>query len=260
MLRKSLIRAIAASSPILRDPDRRPPRAVRDEALKPEIQRVWDENFRVYGAHKVWKQLNREQRSVARCTVERLMRALGLRGVVRGRRVKTTIPEELADRGQDRVNRTFTVSRPNGLWVADLTYVATWRAYRADRAADAVLVLTLESGPTVAPRRCVHEITSTRPAAASSGNRIRCPATFNRGDRRRAVSPAGRGQRSGAADRPVRNTGLSFPQPPRRWGVVAYTAPGRLSGQRTISEGWSDNLTMSRRLSVDLTVFPPPYT
>jgi putative transposase len=109
------------------DPQRRPARAVRDDALKPEIQRVFDENFRVYGAHKVWTQLNREGLQVARCTVERLMKALGLRGVVRGKTFKTTIPDELADRRQDRVNRTFTVSRPNALWVADLTYVATWR-------------------------------------------------------------------------------------------------------------------------------------
>jgi len=109
------------------DPARRPLRAIRDEALKPEVQRVWDENFRVYGAHKVWTQLNREGLRVARCTVERLMKALGLRGVVRGKTFKTTIPDELADRRQDRVNRTFTVSRPNALWVADLTYVATWR-------------------------------------------------------------------------------------------------------------------------------------
>jgi putative transposase len=109
------------------DPDRRPARAMRDEALKPEIQRVWEENFRVYGAHKVWTQLNREGLRVARCTVERLMKALGLRGVVRGKTFKTTIPDELADRRQDHVNRTFTVSRPNALWVADLTYVATWR-------------------------------------------------------------------------------------------------------------------------------------
>ena len=108
------------------DPDRRPARAMRDEALKPEIQRVWEENFRVYGAHKVWTQLNREGLRVARCTVERLMKALGLRGVVRGKTFKTTIPDELADRRQDHVNRTFTVSRPNALWVADLTYVATW--------------------------------------------------------------------------------------------------------------------------------------
>ena len=109
------------------DPQRRPARAVRDDALKPEIQRVFDENFRVYGAHKVWTQLNREGLRVARCTVERLMKALGLRGVVRGKTFKTTIPDELADRRQDRVNRTFSVSRPNALWVADLTYVATWR-------------------------------------------------------------------------------------------------------------------------------------
>ena len=110
-----------------RDPDRRAPRAVRDEALKAEIQRVWGEHFRVYGAHKIWKQLNREGLRVARCTVERLMRALGLRGVVRGCGVKTAIPDELADRRQVRVNRTFTVPRPNALWAADLTYVATWR-------------------------------------------------------------------------------------------------------------------------------------
>jgi transposase InsO family protein len=110
-----------------RDPDRRPRRARRDERLKPEIQRVWDENFRVYGADKVWKQLNREGIEVARCTVERLMRVLALCGVVRGKKFKTTIPDELADRRQDLVNRTFTVSRPNALWVADLSYVATWR-------------------------------------------------------------------------------------------------------------------------------------
>jgi transposase InsO family protein len=110
-----------------RDPERRPPRAKRDKMLKAEVQRVFDENFRVYGARKVWKQLRREGIEVARCTVERLMRALGVRGVVRGKKFKTTIPDELADRRQDRVNRTFTVSRPNALWVADLTYVATWR-------------------------------------------------------------------------------------------------------------------------------------
>jgi putative transposase len=110
-----------------REPDRRPARAIRDDALKLQIQRVFDENFRVYGAHKVWKQINREGLRVARCTVERLMKALGLRGVVRGKTFKTTIPDELAERRADRVNRTFTVARPNALWVADLTYVATWR-------------------------------------------------------------------------------------------------------------------------------------
>lgn len=110
-----------------REPERRPERVKRDEALKPEVQRVWEENFCVYGAHKVWKQLNREGFEVARCTTERLMRELGLRGVVRGKRIRTTIPDELQDRRLDRVNRVFTAPRPNALWVADLTHVTTWR-------------------------------------------------------------------------------------------------------------------------------------
>jgi len=108
------------------DPGRLPPRVVRDAELCTAIQRVWEENFRVYGARKVWKQLRREGRPVARCTVERLMRQQGLAGVVRGRRCRTTIPAELAARPLDRVQRQFTASRPNQLWVADLTYVATW--------------------------------------------------------------------------------------------------------------------------------------
>jgi transposase InsO family protein len=112
-----------------RDPDRRSARAKRDAELKPEIQRVWDDNFRVYGVRKVWRQLKREGFEVARCTVARLMRELGLRGVVRGRKVKTTVPDELLDRPLDRVNRQFNVVRPNALWVADLTYVATWRGF-----------------------------------------------------------------------------------------------------------------------------------
>jgi transposase InsO family protein len=111
------------------DPSRLPARAQRDARLKPEIQRVWQANRRVYGAKKVWKQLNREQIPVARCTVARLMDALGLRGVIRGRRIKTTIPEPLADRPRDLVQRDFTATRPNQLWVADLTYVATWRGF-----------------------------------------------------------------------------------------------------------------------------------
>jgi putative transposase len=112
-----------------RDPDRRSTRAKRDAELKPEIERVWDDNFRVYGVRKVWRQLKREGFEVARCTVARLMRDLGLRGVVRGRKVKTTVPDELLDRPLDRVNRQFNVLRPNALWVADLTYVATWRGF-----------------------------------------------------------------------------------------------------------------------------------
>ncbi len=110
-----------------RDPDRRSNRWIRDEALKVEIRRVWEENLCVYGVRKVWKQLKREGFRIARCTVDRLMQVLEIQGAVRGRKFKTTIPDELAERRQDRVNRKFTVSRPNALWVADLTYVATWR-------------------------------------------------------------------------------------------------------------------------------------
>jgi transposase InsO family protein len=112
-----------------RDPDRRSDRAKRDEWLKPEIERVWEENFSVYGVRKVWLQLNREAIEVARCTVERLMRTLGIQGVRRGRRIITTVPDELLERPRDAVNREFAVSRPNALWVADLTYVATWRGF-----------------------------------------------------------------------------------------------------------------------------------
>jgi transposase InsO family protein len=111
------------------DPSRLPQRAVRDAALREEIERVWKENFGVYGARKVWRQLLREEVDVARCTVERLMREMGLEGVVRGRKVKTTIPDGLAERPMDLVQRDFTADRPNQLWVADLTYVATWRGF-----------------------------------------------------------------------------------------------------------------------------------
>ena len=111
------------------DPERLPPRLRRERALAPEIRRVHEENFRVYGARKVWRQLGREGQVVARCTVERLMRAQGLRGVVRGRKCRTTIPDDSAARPLDRVNRQFQASRPNQLWVADFTYVATWAGF-----------------------------------------------------------------------------------------------------------------------------------
>ena len=112
-----------------RDPEDRSERARRDERLMPEIQRVWEENFRVYGARKVWLQLRREGVDVARCTVARLMKTLGIEGIRRGRRRVTTIPGKDVDRPRDAVNRDFTVARPNALWVADLTYVATWRGF-----------------------------------------------------------------------------------------------------------------------------------
>ena len=112
-----------------RDPSRLPPRAVRDEELKPEIRRVHAENYGVYGARKVWKQLRREGIRVARCTVARLMREMSLRGASRGKKVKTTLPAQADVVPLDRVNRDFVVSAPNRLWVADLTYVATWRGF-----------------------------------------------------------------------------------------------------------------------------------
>jgi putative transposase len=102
----------------------------RDDALRAAIQRVWDENEQVYGPRKVWKELRREGHRVARCTVERLMRAMGLRGVSRGRAwVITTRADAAAERPADRVNRQFAATRPNQLWVADFTYVATWRGF-----------------------------------------------------------------------------------------------------------------------------------
>lgn len=107
----------------------RSPRRQRDEALKVEIQRVWKANFCVYGARKVWRQLQREGIPVARCTVERLMSELGLKGVVRGKTRRTTTPDPQAPRPADLVNRDFTAQRPNQLWVADLTYVRTWSGF-----------------------------------------------------------------------------------------------------------------------------------
>ena len=109
------------------DPGRCSGRARRDAALMNEILRVWDENFRVYGARKIWRQLKREGFDTARCTVERLMRKLGIRGAVRGKGYKTTVPDFAAERPADLVERAFTATAPNQLWVADITYVATWR-------------------------------------------------------------------------------------------------------------------------------------
>ncbi len=112
------------------DPDRLPPRVRRDAILREEIQRVWDENFQVYGAYKVWRQLNREGHPVARCTIERLMRQMGLQGARRGRRFKvTTVPDGTTHRPPDLVDRDFTATQPNQLWVADLTYVASWAGF-----------------------------------------------------------------------------------------------------------------------------------
>ena len=100
-----------------------------DEQLKPQIYRVWEQNFRVYGARKVWKQMNRERIRVARCTVERLMGDLGIEGVRRGKRVRTTVPDNAASCLQDLVRRHFEADRPNRLWVADFTYISTWQGW-----------------------------------------------------------------------------------------------------------------------------------
>ena len=110
---------------LLREPHKRCARAQRDEVLAPQIQRVWQVNMQVYGADKVWRQLAREGVAVARCTVERLMRKLGLRGVMRGKVVRTTVGDAKAPCPLDRVNRQFRAQRPNQLWVSDFTYVST---------------------------------------------------------------------------------------------------------------------------------------
>ncbi|EFM0352368.1 IS3 family transposase [Escherichia coli] len=107
-------------------PDKRSARAQRDDWLKKEIQRVYDENHKVYGVRKVWRQLLREGIRVARCTVARLMAVMGLAGVLRGKKVRTTISRKAVVAG-DRVNRQFVAERPDQLWVADSTYVSTWQ-------------------------------------------------------------------------------------------------------------------------------------
>jgi transposase InsO family protein len=112
-----------------RNPKLRCARAQREDTLVPHIERVWQANMRVYGADKVWKQMNREGVEVARCTVERLMKRLGLQGVRRGKVVRTTVSDTKAPCPLDRVNRVFKAERPNQLWVSDFTYVSTWQGW-----------------------------------------------------------------------------------------------------------------------------------
>jgi len=104
-------------------------RAKRDKALRPKIQRVFDANWQVYGVRKVWRQLRREGFDVARCTVARLMKSMGLQGIIRGKPQKTTIPDKKLPCPLDKVNRQFRVPAPNMLWVSDFTYVATWKGF-----------------------------------------------------------------------------------------------------------------------------------
>ncbi|RYG63174.1 IS3 family transposase [bacterium] len=114
---------------VRREPHKRCARAQRDDVLGPEIERVWRANLQVYGADKVWRQLAREGIRIARCTVERLMRRLGLRGVRRGKVIRTTISDGKASSPTDKVNRLFRAERPNQLWVSDFTYVSTWQGW-----------------------------------------------------------------------------------------------------------------------------------
>ena len=112
-----------------RDPARLSARAKRDMALKVEVRRVFEENFRVYGVRKAWRQLQREGFDVARCTVERLMREMGLQGVIRGKPIRTTVSDKAAPCPLEKVNRQFHPPAPNRLWVSDFTYVATWAGF-----------------------------------------------------------------------------------------------------------------------------------
>jgi putative transposase len=111
------------------DPGKLSARAQQDIALKPQIARVFAENFEVYGVRKVWRQLAREGVAVARCTVERLMADLGLQGVIRGKPIRTTMPDKAAPCPQDHVNRQFHAPAPNMLWLSDFTYVSTWSGF-----------------------------------------------------------------------------------------------------------------------------------
>jgi transposase InsO family protein len=111
------------------DPEKLSARAKRDQALRSEITRVFAENFKVYGARKVWRQLNRESIRVARCTVERLMAGLGLQGVIRGKPIRTTLQDKAVPCPLDHVNRVFHAPAPNMLWLSDFTYVSTWSGF-----------------------------------------------------------------------------------------------------------------------------------
>jgi transposase InsO family protein len=112
-----------------RDPARLSVRAKRDEALKVEVRRVFEENFRVYGVRKVWRQLRREGFDIARCTVSRLMHQMGLEGATRGKTIRTTVQDKAAPCPLDHVNRVFHAPAPNTLWLSDFTYVSTWTGF-----------------------------------------------------------------------------------------------------------------------------------
>jgi transposase InsO family protein len=145
-----------------RNPELRSARAKRDELLMPHIERVWHANMQVYGAEKVWKQMNREDIAVARCTVERLMRQLGLEGVRRGKKVRTTVPDTSAPCPLDRVNRQFQADRPNQLWVSDFVrHEAPCKRVEVEDLYPLAVAAAGEKLRAARPRRCGGRVESS---------------------------------------------------------------------------------------------------
>ncbi len=161
------------------EPARASARHQRDTELCPEIKRVWDENYQVYGVRKAWYQLKREGFTLARCTVERLMKQIGIRGAVRSKVVKTTVPDTSAPCPRDKVNRVFRALAPNLLWVSDFTYVSTWQgfvyvAFVIDTFADRIVALRdLHANPfrvTAGGSRGLPKLTLLSPLIAASSD------------------------------------------------------------------------------------------
>jgi len=147
------------------DPSRLSDRAKRDEQLKPEIERVFEQNLKVYGVRKVWHQMHREGFDIARCTVARLMKDIGIEGVIRGKKPKTTLQDKALPCPLDRVNRQFHAPAPNVLWVSDFTYVATWQGF-----VYVAFVIDVFARRIVGWR--ASRQTSTGPAGSSLGSRV----------------------------------------------------------------------------------------
>lgn len=141
-----------AHAAVSKNPGLASKRAKRDAVLSPEVERVWKQNHKVYGIRKVWHQLQREKFDIARCTVARLMKGLGIQGVIRGKAQKTTVPDKNLPCPKDKVNRKFRAPAPNMLWVSDFTYVATWQgfvyvAFIIDTFADKIVGWRVSSSP-----------------------------------------------------------------------------------------------------------------
>lgn len=164
-----------------REPERASARSRTDAALRIEIARLWEENRQLYGARKIWHALRREGHDVARCTVERLMKTMGIKGVVRGRKIVTTNPDAARPCPDDKVNRVFKAERPNQLWVSDFTYVPTWAGtvYVAF-----VIDVFARRPPGLASLETVHRTVSSgqaRTALQASGGASppRCPPSLS---------------------------------------------------------------------------------